>query len=101
VSLRAGAAGEDGRHLVGLPRLIALGIAAALLLAASIAWSAEPLRNCGSGVRAAVVDCGKAKRLAREWKKTHAKSVWLYTCAPSEKRVRCVLDRKIISFPAD
>ena len=86
---------------MGLPRLIVLGIVAAFLLAASLAWSDEPLRNCGNGVRAAVVDCGKAKRLAREWKKTHDRSLWLYSCTPGEKRVRCVLDRKVITFPPD
>jgi hypothetical protein len=85
---------------MSLPRLIVLGVTAVLLLAASPS-SAEPLRNCGSGVRAAVVDCGKAKRLAREYRKTHRRSIWLYTCSGARNKARCELDRKIVTFPLD
>jgi hypothetical protein len=84
---------------MSLPRLFVSGVLFALLLTAS-ASSAQPLRSCGSGVRAAIVDCGKAKRIAREFRKTGRRSIWMYTCRPGERRHRCVLDRKIVTFPA-
>lgn len=87
--------------MLSLPRLIALGIVAALLLAAASAWSAEALQNCGSGVRAAFVGCAKAKRIAAEYRKTHHRSIWLYTCSKGRSQARCVLDRKIVTFPLD
>ena len=86
---------------MSLSRLIMLGVVAALLLAAPAALSAEPLRNCGSGVRALVVDCGKAKRLAAEYRKTKRRSIWMYTCSGAGSRGRCTLDRKVVTFPLE
>ena len=85
------------------PRLA--GIAVALvgiltsLLPAVSAFGAEQLVNCGGGVRAAVVGCSKAKAIAKEYVRTHDHSLWLYTCTSGANRGRCVLNRKIVTFP--
>jgi hypothetical protein len=83
---------------MSLPRLIALGIVTAFLLAAASASSAGLLQNCGSGVRAAMVSCAKAKRIAAEYRKTHHRSIWQYTCSKGRSQARCVLDQKIVTF---
>ena len=79
-----------------LPRLVPAVCAIALALAASS--SAAQLENCGRGVRAAKVGCAKAKRIAKEYAKTHDKSIWGYACSGGEGRGRCVLDRKLVLF---
>jgi hypothetical protein len=33
--------------------------------------------------------------------KTHDHSIWLYRCSSGGNRGRCVLDRKLITFPLD
>ena len=79
-----------------------LFILAALLALAALAipsGAGAGLRNCGGGVRAAVVSCSKAKRIAREYAKTPAKSLQGYTCSSGGSQGRCVLDRKIVTFP--
>jgi hypothetical protein len=85
--------------LMSLPRLVMLlgGILAILVVPASS--GAQQLRSCGGGVRAALIDCGKAKRIAAEYRKTHSRSIWLYTCSGGRERGRCVLERKIVIFP--
>lgn len=70
-------------------------------LTASPAAEAAQLVNCGGGVRAAVVGCSKARRIAKEYVKTHDHSIWLYRCSSGGNRGRCVLDRKLITFPLD
>jgi hypothetical protein len=81
---------------------LAIVLAAALaVVSPASGQEAAPLVNCGGGVRAAVVDCGKARRIAREYARTGHKSIWSYSCSSGEKRGRCVLDRKIVVFPVD
>ena len=57
------------------------------------------LRNCGGGIRAAIVSCPKAKRIAKEYAKTQAHSLQGYTCSGGGSQGRCVLDRKVVVFP--
>jgi hypothetical protein len=84
------------------PRLaaIAIAIAVAFLIATPAAGAAQ-LATCGAGVKAAVVGCSKARRIAKEYVKTHDHSIWLYRCSSGSSRGRCVLDRKLIIFPLD
>jgi hypothetical protein len=78
--------------------LLALALAA-VLLALPGASGAASLRSCGGGVRAAVVSCAKAKRIASEYTKTHARSLQGYTCSSGGSQGRCTLDRKVVTFP--
>jgi hypothetical protein len=71
----------------------------AILLALPGASGASSLQNCGGGVRAAKVSCSKAKRIATEYKKTHAHSLQGYTCSGGGSQGRCTLDRKVVVFP--
>jgi len=64
-----------------------------------LAWGG--LENCGGGVRAAKVGCAKAKRIAKEYAKTHDRSIWGYTCSAGRSQGKCVLDRKLIMFALD
>jgi hypothetical protein len=83
--------------------LIMLAAAAALaaILAPSGASGAD-LRNCGDGVRAAIVECPKAKRIAKEYAETRDKKVQWFTCTAKRRgdefKARCELDRKLILF---
>jgi hypothetical protein len=70
-----------------------------LLLALPASSGAANLQNCGGGVRAAKVACAKAKRIAAEYAKTHARSLQGYTCSSGNNQGRCVLDRKVVTFP--
>ena len=84
------------------PRLGAIAIAlVAVCLMAAPGWGAADLVNCGGGVRAALVGCSKAKRIAKEYVKTGDRSIWLFKCSGGASRGRCVLDRKVITFPLD
>ena len=84
---------------VSLPRLVILPIAVAALLVLTAAGSAAAkLESCGGGVRAAKVGCAKAKRIAKEYAKTHDRSLWGYTCSSGGSQGRCVLDRKLVLF---
>jgi hypothetical protein len=69
------------------------------LIAFPTSSGAVGLQNCGGGVRAAKVACSKAKRIAAEYAKTHAHSLQGYTCSAGGNQGRCVLDRKIVTFP--
>ncbi len=81
------------------PRLVLLVIAIACLLAfRAPASDAAKLENCGGGVRAAKVGCAKAKRIAKEYAKTHHRAIWGYACSAGDRRGRCVLDRKLVVF---
>jgi hypothetical protein len=81
-------------------RVSLLLIATAALVVAFPSWSgAAGMRNCGGGVRAAVVGCLKAKRIATEYTKTQAHSLQGYTCSSGGGQGRCTLDRKIVTFP--
>ena len=79
-------------------RLFLLAALAALVLLAIPSGAGAGLRNCGGGVRAAVVSCSKAKRIAAEYAKTQAKSLQGYTCSSGGSQGRCVLDRKVVTF---
>jgi len=81
------------------PRLagIAIAIVVAFLMASPAAGAAD-LVNCGGGVRAALVGCSKARRIAKEYVKTHDHSIWLYRCSSGDNSGRCVLDHKLIVF---
>jgi hypothetical protein len=80
---------------------VSLLIAAiAVLLAVPVRSGAADLQSCGGGVRAALVPCAKAKRIAAEYRKTHARSLQGYRCSSRKGRGRCVLDRKLVLFPA-
>jgi hypothetical protein len=82
------------------PKCLLAMAAVAVLLALPVAsGSAAGLQNCGGGVRAAKVSCSKAKRIAAEYAKTHARSLQGYTCSSGGSQGRCVLDRKIVTFP--
>ena len=78
--------------------LLALAVAAVLLVLPGASGAAS-LRSCGGGVRAAVVSCAKAKRVAEEYVKTHAHSLQGYTCKSGSSQGRCALDRKLVLFP--
>lgn len=82
-----------------LPRLVlsVVAIACVLALAASASVAAK-LENCGGGVRAAKVGCAKAKRIAKEYAKTHHRAIWGYSCSAGDRQGRCVLDRKLVLF---
>jgi hypothetical protein len=80
-------------------RLLLLSAIASLALIAVSSSSAAGLQNCGGGVRAAKVACSKAKRIATEYSKTHAHSLQGYTCSSGGSQGRCVLDRKVVTFP--
>ena len=84
---------------IGHLRLLLLAALVALALAALPSGADAGLRDCGSGVRAAVVSCSKAKRIAKEYAKTQAKSLQGYTCSAGGSAGRCVLDRKVVTFP--
>jgi hypothetical protein len=85
-------------------RLAIWTIVIAGILPAVGSWAGEganegaKMVSCGNGVRAAIVDCGKAKRLAREHRRTGDRMIWMYTCKSGERRGICVLDRKIVTF---
>jgi hypothetical protein len=77
--------------------LIAAAVAAMTAIALPSGASAG-LRNCGGGVKAAKVSCSKAKRIAKEYAKTGAKSLQGYTCSSGGSSGKCVLDRKVVTF---
>jgi hypothetical protein len=79
--------------------LLAIVVAAMLLALPVASGSAAGLQDCGGGVRAAKVACSKAKRIAAEYAKTHARSLQGYTCSSGGSQGRCVLDRKVVIFP--
>ena len=78
--------------------LLAAAIAVAALAISVQSGAAASLRNCGGGVRASIVSCPKAKRIAIEYNKTHAHSLQGYTCSDSGSQGRCSLDRKLVLF---
>jgi hypothetical protein len=81
---------------------IVVAVAAAASLPAPSGASAEGLQNCGASVRATVVPCPKAKRIATEYKKTRARSLQGFRCSSrrSGERInaRCALDEKLVVF---
>jgi hypothetical protein len=71
----------------------------AVLLALPGMSGAASMRSCGGGVRAVVVSCAKAKRIAGEYQKTRSRSLQGYTCSSGGGQGRCRLDRKLVTFP--
>jgi hypothetical protein len=90
--------------LMSLSRLrLLLAIALAMLVVAALAFqstAAATLKYCGGGVRAEIVACWKAKRIAADYAKTRRRSVQGFKCTSGDRRARCVLDRKLVLFPA-
>jgi hypothetical protein len=82
----------------GRIHLLAIAVAAVLLALPAHSGAAGGLRNCGAGVRAALVSCPKAKRIAKEYAKTQAHSLQGYTCSGGGSQGRCTLDRKVVVF---
>jgi len=80
-------------------RILVLSAIATLVVLAVPSGADAGLRNCGGGVRAAVVSCAKAKRIATEYAKNPARSLQGYTCNSGGSHGRCVLDRKVVTFP--
>jgi hypothetical protein len=78
--------------------LLVLAVAAVLLALPGVSGAAS-MRSCGGGVRAAIVSCSKAKRIAAEYAKTKAHSLQGYTCSSGARQGRCTLDRKVVVFP--
>jgi hypothetical protein len=79
--------------------LLAALVVALLLALPGLAGASDGLKSCGSGVRAAIVSCPKAKRIATEYVKTRARSLQGYTCKSGSSQGRCTLDRKLVLFP--
>jgi hypothetical protein len=83
---------------------------ALILIAATTALAAVPahsgasggLQNCGGSVRASVVPCPKAKRIAKEYAKTRAGSLQGFRCTSKRSgdqiNARCVLNEKVVLF---
>jgi hypothetical protein len=84
---------------------------ALIVIAATTAVAAVPahsgasgggLQNCGGSVRAGVVPCPKAKRIAKEYAKTRASSLQGFRCSSKRSgeqiNARCVLNEKLVLF---
>jgi hypothetical protein len=83
-------------------KLLGLALGACMLLAIPTGSSAAGgLQSCGGGVRAAVVPCPKAKRIAREYVKTGNRSLQGFICSSGRGHGRCRLDEKLVVFPLD
>jgi hypothetical protein len=83
----------------GRIHLLAIAVATILLALPAHSGAAGGFRNCGGGVRAAIVSCPKAKRIAKEYSKTQAHSLQGYICSGGGSQGRCILDRKVVVFP--
>jgi hypothetical protein len=86
-------------------RIALIVIAATTALAAIPAHSGasgEGLQNCGGSVRAGVVSCPKAKRIAKEYAKTRAGSLQGFKCSSKRSgeqiNAKCVLNEKRVLF---
>jgi hypothetical protein len=87
-------------------RPIALIVIAAVValaaLPANASASGEGLQNCGASFRAGVVPCSKAKRIAKEYAKTRARSLQGFSCSSRRRgeriNARCALDEKLVLF---
>lgn len=99
--------GRDVDGYLEMPKLrIALILIAATATLAAIpalsGASGKGVQNCGGSVRASVIPCPKAKRIAQEYKKTRAGSLQGFSCTSKRSgeqiSVRCVLDQKRVLF---
>jgi hypothetical protein len=87
-------------------RRIALLVIAACVavtaIPASSGASSNGLQDCGGSVRAGVVPCPKAKRIAKEYAKTRARSLQGFSCTSKRSgaqiNARCVLNEKRVLF---
>ncbi len=85
---------------------IALTVIAATAALAAIpaqsGASGKGLQSCGGSVRAAVVSCPKAKRIAGEYAKTRTRKLQGFICTSKRRgeriNARCVLDQKRVLF---
>ena len=64
--------------------------------------SGKGLQSCGGSVRAAIVSCPKAKRIAGEYAKTRTRKLQGFICTSKRRgeriNARCVLDQKRVLF---
>ncbi len=85
---------------------IALTVIAATAALAAIpaqsGASGKGLQSCGGSVRAAIVSCPKAKRIAGEYAKTRTRKLQGFICTSKRRgeriNARCVLDQKRVLF---
>jgi hypothetical protein len=83
--------------------LLVIGACAAVTaIPASSGASSRGLQDCGGSVRAGVVPCPKAKRIAKEYAKTRARSLQGFSCTSKRRdgqiNARCVLNEKRVVF---
>jgi hypothetical protein len=82
--------------------LVIAACAAVAAIPASAGASSNGLQNCGGSVRAGVVPCPKAKRIAKEYAKTRARSLQGFSCSSKRSgaqiNARCVLNEKRVVF---
>jgi len=86
-------------------RLIIVIVAASVAALAAIpaqSVAGGTLTSCGSGVRAKVIPCDKAKRIAKEYAKTRKRAIQGFTCTSRRKgdviKGRCALNEKLVLF---
>ncbi|HEX3562056.1 MAG TPA: hypothetical protein VHU24_04395 [Solirubrobacterales bacterium] len=82
--------------------IVIAAVAALAAIPAQSGASGKGLQSCGGSVRAAVVPCPKAKRIAGEYAKTRAHSLQGFACTSRRSgrqiNARCVLDEKRVLF---
>jgi hypothetical protein len=86
------------------PRLLLVLAACLAILAAVPFASAQQAQsqNCGGGISAVRLTCQKARQIAKEYVRKPSRDVAGFICkATSQKRGRCILDRKVVTFPLE
>jgi hypothetical protein len=86
------------------PRLLLVLAACLAILAAVPSASAQQAQTqkCGGGVVVVRITCQKARQIVEEYLRKPSREVAGFICkATSQKRGRCVLDLKVVSFPLD
>ncbi|MDX6605964.1 MAG: hypothetical protein QOD14_504 [Solirubrobacterales bacterium] len=82
--------------------VVIAAVAAVAVIPAQSGASGAGLQNCGGSVRAGLVPCPKAKRIATEYAKTRASSLQGFRCRSkrngSQISARCVLNEKLVLF---
>jgi hypothetical protein len=82
--------------------ILIAAVAAVAVIPAQSGASGAGLQNCGGSVRAGLVPCPKAKRIAKEYAKTRAHSLQGFSCTSSRRgtqmNARCALNEKLVLF---
>lgn len=83
------------------PRLVLALLACLAILAAVPSASAQEAQpqKCGGGVVVVQVTCQKARQIVKEYLRKPGRDVAGFICKALHNRGRCVLDRKIVTFP--